>query len=62
VFKLQYPNFRKLGYIANILFLSTAICERGFSTLNLIKDEERNKLGKIFLILCLFSRRKKFRA
>ena len=45
-FKLQYPNMRKLGYIANILPLSTAVCERGFSTLNLIKDEQRNKLGK----------------
>ena len=53
--KTQYPNIRRLGYIANVLPMSTAICERGFSTLNLIKDELKNKLGillkKNFLLL-----------
>jgi len=44
-FKNQYPNIHRLGYIANILPMSTSICERGFSTMNRIKDESRNKIG-----------------
>jgi len=46
-FKNQYPNIRALGFIAHILPMSTVICERGFSTMNLIKDELRNKLGNL---------------
>ena len=50
----QFPNIIKLGTIANILPLSTAICERGFSAMNLIKDDLRSKLGKIFIFLKIF--------
>ena len=40
-----YPNMYKLGMIANILPISTAICERGFSIMNLIKNDIRSCLG-----------------
>ena len=32
--------------IANLLPISTAICERGFSSMNMIKSDERSSLGE----------------
>ena len=40
-----YPNIYKLGMVANLLPVSTAICERGFSTMKIIKRDVRSKLG-----------------
>ena len=47
--KSLYSNTYKLGMIANVLTISTAICERGFLTMNNIKNDLRNFLGNIYL-------------
>lgn len=40
-----YPQYRKLLIIGLTLPLSTAVCERGFSTQNRIKLKKRVRLG-----------------
>ena len=39
-----YPSFSKLSAVALVLPVSTADCERGFSTLKRIKTAPRNRL------------------
>ena len=53
-FQTHFPNIKKLAFIANILPMSTAICERGFSTMNFIKDDFRNKIGDYSFYYDLF--------
>ena len=40
-----FPNLSKLCAIAIVISMSTADCERGFSTLGRIKTELRNRLS-----------------
>ena len=43
-FSSLYPTLSKLASIALIVPVSTADCERGFSTMNRIKTDPRNRL------------------
>ena len=43
-FSSLYPTLSKLASIALIIPVSTADCERGFSTINRIKTDSRNRL------------------
>jgi hypothetical protein len=44
-FQSMFPNLAKLSTIGLLLPMSTADCERGFSTLQRVKTETRNRLG-----------------
>jgi hypothetical protein len=48
-YREQYPNICLLGIFANLIPISTASCERGFSALNQINTKQRNRFGKLFL-------------
>jgi len=41
----RFPYLYKLFFITNVIPMSSAICERGFSQINLIKTDIRNLLG-----------------
>jgi hypothetical protein len=42
----RYPNLKIIFIMSLMLPFDNATCERGFSLLNLIKTERRNRLGK----------------
>ena len=42
----QFPNITKLLAVAVLFPIANAVCERGFSTQNLIKSKLTNRLGK----------------
>lgn len=42
----EFTNITTLYQIALILPMSSAVCEHGFSTQNIIKDSHRNRLSK----------------
>ena len=46
-----YPNIYKLGMIENFLIISPAICERGFSHMNVIKNDVRSCLGDLIIFI-----------
>lgn len=45
----QYPNLSVLAKIVLVFPASSVDCERGFSTLNLIKTKTRNRLNTLHL-------------
>ena len=49
----QYKNCNKLAIYLLTMFGSTYICESGFSTMNLIKDQKRNRLTDAHLSQCM---------
>ena len=44
----NYPNIVRLIIIMHIIPMSNAICEKGFSCLNLIKNKLRNCLSNFY--------------
>ena len=42
---LMFPNLTKLAAIGLLLPVSSVDCERGFSTLSLVKSDFRNRLA-----------------
>jgi hypothetical protein len=43
--QVQYPNVIKLATIAHLLPISTAVCERAFSYMKMIKNNFRSNLS-----------------
>jgi hypothetical protein len=49
-FSSLYPTLSKLAAISLTLPISTADCERGFSTMNRIKTDPRNRHADSFVV------------
>ena len=50
---LTYPNFVKLTQVGSTLLISTADCERAFSTMRRIKSRLRSEMCNLTLNHCM---------